>query len=197
MFNQETEKEVKRSALLKERSDIGLRLNEISLLLKEIPYTKNAVQKISPFKLDATILANRTKLVKEKLALERRLSEIKAELKTNYNEESILKGILSELFTPSQLIAVWKERDRRMSGCPPLRVSIAKKDDSDIISKLRSELSESYAVLTKARTAITEVNRDGCSRFGNGEFLKVMSPVNTSIPSQQEIEKKKRLLNIR
>lgn len=106
-------------------------------------------------------------------------------------EDQTLIGILKEILTQDQMNELYLETRRRIEGVPSVKITLFTEKENPY-KKISTQLAES---LLKARREMTLVFNEGCSVFDKGTFMKLVSPLNTSIPPEIEINKLRRIFN--
>lgn len=183
-------------ALRREQYQLTRRLTEVKLALRENGVTKNAVQFI-PHKVEPARLARRGELVEEQLALEGRLRAVKESIKEHTGGRDTLFDVLAESLTAAQLAQLQAEARRRRLGYPPTRVVLEPSDTQDQLRALRTLCEGLLGHLEAARTHLTEVIQEGCHRWGNAAFLRLISPVNTKLPPLEDLDRLKRIHHLK
>jgi hypothetical protein len=108
-----------------------------------------------------------------------------------------LLEIFGEIFTPEQMLEMKKEAERRMAGEHPFRLSFNIQEAVQIKEQLlrsRKVAKEQLEKMIEFRLLLTRIIEDGCQKFGDKEFLTVISPLNRLIIPIAELEKLKRSL---
>lgn len=106
-------------------------------------------------------------------------------------EDQTLVSILKEIFSKDQMDELYLETRRRIDGMPSVKIVLFK-EKKDEYKKIATSLAEQ---LLRARREMTMVFNQGCSVFDKAQFMKVVSPLNTSIQPEVEINKLRRTYN--
>jgi hypothetical protein len=189
--------------LKKRKSGLSRRKSEIQQALVDCGVSKNQAYKINQglnvMVADGTIL-NRQRLIKELKNIEDEFRDVNASLREcHIQSEAETNGelfkIFKEIFTQDQIIEIKEEAQRRISGEPPMKVSFSVKDAIEHKNqkyKYRELAKDQLEKMIEFRLLLTGMIEEGCSKFGDSEFLKFISPLNRLIIPLQELEKIKR-----
>lgn len=189
-----------RDSLVKGKQELIYKLAEIDIK-KSVSYAAIAgkINIDDEFKEKIT---NRKIITKEIQKIERSLTDINKQIRDlnvqiNSNQDNdyiAIKKILREVLNNDQMEAIYAEMQNRRIGLPPTKISIGL--DNSINQKQEAEKFRKIAKdaldkLLAARKLLASVMDDGMEKFDKGYFLKVMSPLNKSFPTVNEIIKLK------
>lgn len=187
---------VKQNAVTKKRQELTKRKREIQEALTEFsPYlTSNGRYREN---VDDATKERRAALVKEMGEVDRKLIEIKDEKRSLHSskeaeENKVVNKLLREIFSWRELEQIYLERDRRLAGEHPFKLDfniaelIKNKDDC---RKYKAFATEQLEKMIEFRILLTKVIEEGCAKFGNADFIKLMSPLNKLIIPLKDLEK--------
>jgi hypothetical protein len=194
-------------ALKKKQRELGEKKRELELAFRECGVSKNQAYKINSTgrtSLPEGTILNRSRLGKELAKIEKELRPIKDELQNCYSQENAdknmkLMDVFNEIFTKGQIIEIKKEAERRMSGEAPSKVSFSVKEAVQAKEdkyRYREIAKDQLEKMIEFRLLLTGLIEEGCTKFGDAEFLKFISPLNRLIIPVQELEKIKRKNNL-
>lgn len=195
------------NSLKKERERLTLKQMEISIALREFNISKQAAWKSNRGKInkiDPDLLARRNATSQEIEKTKSELIKINGELRECYKEKESEKNaklleVFKEIFTQDQIIEIRQEAERRMRGEHPFLLSFSIKegiDDKQRASKYKKLAKEHLEKMIEFRLLLTGLIEKGCEQFGEGDFLKFISPLNRLIIPVEELRaiKNKNLL---
>lgn len=194
-------------ALKKEKRALVERKTELEVLFRECGLSKNQAYKLNKTgistKSNETIV-KRSTLGKKLVELEKKFVSVNNELRKCYSEEEAEKNVklmevFRDIFTQDQMIEIKQEAERRIRGESGFKFSFSVKDAEQAIldsKRYRSIAREQLEKMIEFRILLTGLIEQGCAKFGDGEFLKFISPLNRLIIPLAELEKIKRKENL-
>lgn len=141
-------------------------------------------------------------LSKDKTKVAGELTLINAELNKRGGvkkiNDDIFKQVIISVVGQQTFDAIIYEAGRRMMGMPELKVPVyvpgEKKADDGKSQIYTKHLREYHEMLVKARIAITQYVRENEPELNKGDYLKSVTLINTAIPTEMELNKKRRII---
>lgn len=175
-----------------EKAKLKLELKELQTNIRELEITSNRRQFARNTISDADMDLHK-KWGNRIREIEAIFSAQKTFIGKAAQDDMIFKELLKETFGYDDYLKIMQEYNRRRGGEPSHRISMQYKDST--ATALKKKLNEAYEQLKLIRKTLTEINLDGCERFGIAEFMKIISPINTKVPPIEEINKMQRQIN--
>lgn len=171
-------------------------------VLSEMGITNQAAWKYNRGKLrpeDNSVFVTRSKIVQRNLEIDSLIKELSQQSLELHNLENSDKNrklieVFKEIFSGSQLSEIRKEAERRMNGEAGFKMSfdVRNSERNEFLYKAyKKQLLEQLEKMVEFRIMLTKVIEDGCKKFDQGEFLKVISPLNLLIIPLNELNKAK------
>lgn len=192
--------QTKIATLKNERAKIVEEKLRLSGLIKEMKITKQAAWKHNTGKsdkIDSEVLKLRNHYSTHLVKVETQIKAINDQLRELYRQQDAeennqLMAIFKEMFSHEQLQAIGEEARSRMRGNPPAPLGINLSRNEEYKEKYytyRKLAQEQLEQTIKFRIMLTGMIEKGCEKWGNGEFLSFISPLNKLIIPLKELEK--------
>jgi chromosome segregation ATPase len=109
-----------------------------------------------------------------------------------------LCNVIKDTLPMEQVEELLHEHNRRMRGEPPFRPSLpTNREEVETYEAYKKLAQNSLNTLIKARVIMNKIMLDGCSRYGNVEFIKLMSPLNSLLSPVPQVETLKKQFNLK
>jgi len=190
----------KMDSLNKERATLVEEKRQLELNIKSLGITKNAAYSVRHKIPQETILL-RDEWVKKKIAIDKEVERLNAEIKIIHRQQEVDKNIgvgkiLREIFNDDQMEEIKEEAKKRVDPeYKHQKMSFSIADCADVKNRMyqyRKVAQNQLETMIKFRLTLTKIIEEGCDKFGQGEFLKFISPLNQLIIPIKELEKIKR-----
>lgn len=191
--------QVRWTEVKKKKTELGIRKCEIQKKLASLGLTDNQVKKRDPL-VDDSIWALRKGYISELDKIEKATRPLRDELMNldnsrQHNRNRILRALFKEIFTTEQLSEIGEEVDSRSLNNEPRKIAFSFKDNIKIEAEMfrYKKLAEhQLSTMKEFRILLTKVIENGCNKFDQTEFMKVISPLNRLIIPLDELAKIKR-----
>lgn len=190
--------------LKKERDIYVAEKLRLCLLIKEFKIDKNKAYKINigkpVFGVSEDVKLKRKEYTVAIMQNDEKLKDVNNKIRElNRKEDAsvnqFLVHIFKEMFTKDQMGIIIKEAQSRASGNPaaPVGINLQRNDEyKEKYYTYRNLIKEQIEKMIQFRIVLTRLIDSGCQQFGNGEFLKFISPLNQLVIPIKELEKIKR-----
>jgi len=182
------------NAILAKREVLTKEKNEVVKLVQDVGISKQAaylqrtgkIDKIEDDKMNLrqTYVKRLAQLEGMILPLNNELRELRV-LEDSEKNKALL-DVFGDIFTKEQMLEIRLEAERRMKGESGVMISFSIRDCAEqkvALQKAKSQVKEYSQKLVDVRNIITKVVQDGCEKFDESAFLKVVAPLNrTALP---------------
>jgi hypothetical protein len=191
-----------REALLKKKRELSGEKKRNEAALSTIGVTSQAAWKYNSGRMrptDESAFLERKQIVDRNITIDLEIGELNNQLTQLHTAETSDKNqklleVFKEIFTHEQMVEIKKEAVRRMNGESGFKMSFSIKESVEIVEKGRvykKVALEQMEKMIEFRIMLTKVIEDGCKKFDQGKFLKIMSPLNRLIIPINELNKAK------
>ena len=154
-------------------------------------------------KIDERTLSRRETLIYELNKIELEIIDVNKRIvessrKIGASESDLWRSVVKEIFKGDQYKNICEEVDRRLNGETPVAFKYNFEKGIDAIMQVDQYKKMYLDELEKQqqiRIMLTKIIEDGCKRFGDDQFMKVISPLNRLVIPVKEINKKKLALS--
>lgn len=179
----------KREVLVKEKSELQKALTALGISTGQARKRNTEI--------DERTIQFRNNIIQRLKDIDKEFSDLNEEKrnlhrKSEASRNQMLKLMFREIFNTEQLEEIGNECDRRVKGEIPTPLSF----NFDNYKRFKDDYYK-YKELAKihlnktieTRILLTKIIEEGCQKYGDAEFLKLMSPINKLIIPLNELQK--------